>query len=166
MIAIRLYSLSDLFHNASVMQRPIGVTIISFVFLLAGVYLSSIVAMELFATGALTMLRAFPFVHTLGRVSPYLTLLVGAAWALVAWGLLQLRDWARFTAMLMLGIGIAWALPMVITRMHFGWRMLALSLEIALRAAAIWYLLSPPVLDIFIARRSQANSPRPSLHEH
>jgi hypothetical protein len=153
--SIWLYYPSALFDNASVMKRPIGVTVIAFVFLLAGVYLCSVGVMKLFSTGALTMLRPMPFVHAVGFVSPYWTLLAGVAWALVAWGLLQVRDWARFTATLMLGIGIAWALPMVITRMHFGWRMLALCLEIALRAAAIWYLLSPSVLDIFIARRVQ-----------
>jgi hypothetical protein len=92
--------------------------------------------MKLFATGALTMLRPMPFVHAVGFVSPYWTLLVGVACALVAWGLLQVRDWARFTATLMPGIGIAWALSMVITRMHFGWRMLALCLEICIESSS------------------------------
>lgn len=147
------------------MQRPIGVTVIAFVFLFAGIYLCSIGAMILFAGRAVASLRALPLVHGLAFVNPYWTLLLGAVWAVVAWGLLQLRDWARFTATLVLGVGIAWALPMVITRMHFGWRMLAACLEIALRAAAIWYLLSPSVLDIFIARRSREDSLRSSLRE-
>ena len=144
------------------MQRPIGITAIGVLFLFAGVYLCSVGAMILFAHSAVAMLRAVPFVHGLEFINPYWTLLIGAVWALVAWGLFQLRDWARFTAVLILGIGIAWALPMmVMTRAHFGWRMLAACLEIALSAAAIWYLLSPSVLDIFIARRSDEESLRP-----
>src|SRR5258708_37837994 len=123
------------------MRGPIGVTVIACAFLAAGIYFCSISAIALFRHSAMDTLRALPFIHTLRFVSPYLTLLAGPLWALIAWGLFQLRDWARFTATLMLGIGVAGALLiMVTTQMHFGWRMLAGSLTIVRRAAAIWYL--------------------------
>jgi hypothetical protein len=140
------------------MRRPIGVTIIASLFLLAGVYICSIGAVVLLAHGTVVTLRAFPFVRALAHVSPYWTLLVGAVWAAVAWGLLRLRDWARFTATIMLGIGIASGAVAISTRMHFGWRALAECLEIALRGAAIWYLLLPSVLDTFLAKPSGENS--------
>ena len=149
------------------MRRPIGVTVIACAFLAAGIYFCSISAIALFTHGPMDRLRVMPFVRTLRFISPYLTLLVGILWALIAWGLFQLRDWARFTATLMLGIGIAWAVPMMfMTHIHFGWRMLAGFLEIALRAAAIGYFLSPSVLDIFMASRSEKELFKPSQSEH
>jgi hypothetical protein len=132
------------------MARPLGVTVIGCFFFLAGIYLCSIVAITLVEPRALPALGAAPFVPGLRHVNPYAMLLIGAIWALVAWGLFRLRDWARFTATLMLAIGVAWALSMLLLgRAHFGWRMLAACLEIALRTAAVVYLLAPTVMDSF-----------------
>ena len=132
------------------MARPLGVTVIGCFFLLAGIYLCSIAATTLVEPRAVETLRSAPFVLGLRQVSPYVTLLIGAIWALVAWGLFRLRDWARFSATLMLAIGIAWALSMTLLgTAHFGWKMLAIFLEIVLRAAAVLYLLTPSVMVSF-----------------
>src|SRR4051795_13562210 len=92
------------------MQRPLAVTAIGCFFLLGGVYVCAISAAILIAPGAVQTLKALPFVSVLKLVSPYATLIVGTVWAVVAWGLFQLRDWARFIATLVLGAGAAWML--------------------------------------------------------
>jgi hypothetical protein len=135
------------------MARPLGVTVIGCFFFLAGIYLCSIAAISLVEPRAVHTLRAAPFVPGLRQVSPYVMLLIGAIWAVVAWGLFRLRDWARFAATLLLAIGIAGASAMMLLgRAHFGWQALALCLQIALRAAAVIYLLAPSVMDSFRTR--------------
>jgi hypothetical protein len=99
------------------------------------------------APRAVTMLKAAPFMHGLRLVSPYLTVLVGTAWALVAWGLFRVRDWARFVAALFLGVGMAWEVTIFLGRMHFGWRIPLVCLELMLRGAAVWYLMSPAMIE-------------------
>jgi hypothetical protein len=132
------------------MVRPLGVTVIGCFFFLAGIYLCSIAATTLVEPRAIETFRYVPLVLALRGVSPYVTLLLGAIWALVAWGLFRLRDWARFSATLMLAIGIAWALSMTLLgRAHFGWKMLAALLETVLRAAAVLYLLTPSIMASF-----------------
>jgi hypothetical protein len=68
----------------------------------------------------------------------------------MGWGLFRLRDWARFAATLIFGIGIAWAVSMIfLAKQHLGWRLLGACMEIAIRAIAIAYLLAPSVMDSF-----------------
>jgi hypothetical protein len=132
------------------MARPLGVTVIGCFFLLAGIYLCSIAAATLFEPRAVQALKHVPFVVALRQVSPYVSLLIGTIWAFVAWGLFRLRDWARFTAALMLAIGVAWALPTVLLgKTQSGWQMFAICVEIAMRAAAVIYLMAPTVMEAF-----------------
>jgi len=136
------------------MRRPLGVSVIAFCFLLAGIYLCSVAAMMLILPGAATAIKPALFVTGLKLVSPYWTLCVGTAWALVAWGLLRLKDWARWTAQLVLGAGIVWAVPMIyVTKMHFGWRLAAVCLQLVLRGAAMVYLFRFSVMDAFQTNR-------------
>jgi len=117
----------------------------------------------LLVPGVLTTVRAAPFIPALKSLSPYPTLVVGMAWAVIGWGLFQLRDFARFVATLLLGAGAAWELSMLVFRTHSSWRILAACLEITLRASAIWYLLRPPILDVFRANHSESSFPRTPL---
>jgi hypothetical protein len=82
----------------------------------------------------------------------YLTLLVGLVWALAAWGLFRLRNWARWVTMLMLGAGSAWAAAtMLSANAPFGWRGVFNWAEIAIRVAAAAYLAqSSAVMRAFI----------------
>ena len=142
------------------MPRPYGVTAIGCFCLLAGVYLCSVSAIMLLVPGATPTLRAAPFVRAFvrafGLVNPYLTIAIGMGWALVAWGLFQLRDWARLAAQVLLGIGVGWAIQMLLTsRIHSPWRVLAVCVEIILRIAAVGYLFTPAVLDAFLTMRSE-----------
>jgi uncharacterized membrane protein (DUF2068 family) len=146
------------------MKRPVGITVIRCFFFLAGIYLCSISAVILIVPSAIPTLRTAPLVRGLRLVSPYMTLASGVGWVLIAWGLFQLHEWARWVAQIVLAIGIAWALPMLLFQAHFGWRMLAAILEIALRATVVFYLFLPAVLDVFTRQRRDQKAlilPRP-----
>lgn len=136
------------------MARPVGVTVIGCCCLLAGVYLCSIARVMLVAPGAIPTVKPMPFVHALKFVSPYVTVVIGIFWALVAWGLFQMRDSARFTATLLLGIGVVWALSMLVFQRHSNRQILVACFEIVLRVSAISYLLAPSVIEAFRAKPS------------
>jgi hypothetical protein len=140
------------------MQRPPAVTVIGCFFLVAGVYLCAISSVILITPSAVQTLKALPFVFALRPVSPYVTLIVGTAWAIIAWGLFQLRDWARFVATLVLGTGVAWALVTLLLHRHFAWRILLACFEIAWRSAALWYLLAPSTIERFTGKKSSSQS--------
>jgi len=135
------------------MQRPAGVTAISVLFSLAAIYLWTIAAMMLIAPGAISLMSGSQFMYGLELAGPYMALLVGAGWALVGWGLFHLHNWARWAAMLVITIGIAWLVPKI-SAVELGVPLLWYGLQIALRAAAAWYLAqAPAVIDAFAAKR-------------
>jgi len=122
-----------------------GVTLIAGLFLLAAAYLWTIGAVMLVAPGAISLMRAEPLMYGLELAGPYMALLVGAGWALVGWGLLRLHNWARWAATLLSVWGIAALVPKVsAVAVDFRWSLLSSGLQVALRAAVIWYLLQAP----------------------
>jgi len=137
------------------MQRPAGVTAISFLFFAATFYLWTIGAVLLLAPGAISLMSGAPLMYGLELAGPYMTLLVGCGWALVAWGLFRVHNWARWAAMLLMTLGIAWLVPKI-SAAEIGWPLLWCGLQIAVRAAAAWYLAqAPAVADAFAAKRQQ-----------
>jgi hypothetical protein len=135
------------------MPRPAGVTAISVLFLVAGVYLWAIGAVMLLAPGAISLMSGAPLMYGLELAGPYMALLVGCGWALVAWGLFRLHNWARWAAMLVMTLGIAWLVPKI-SAAEIGWPLLWYGLQIAVRAAAAWYLAqAPAVIDAFASKR-------------
>src|SRR5579864_2302903 len=140
-------------RQLSGMQRPVGVAIFAGLFAMAAIYLWTIAVVRLLAPGAISLMAGSQFMYGLELAGPYMALLVGTGYALVAWGLFRLHNWARWAAMLVLTIGIASLVP-AISAAELGWRMLWFGLQIALRAAAAWYLAqAPAVVDAF-ARKS------------
>jgi len=137
------------------MQRPAGVTAISVLFFLAAIYLWAIAAVKLIAPEAISLMSGSQLMYGLELAGPYMALLVGAGWALVGWGLFRLHNWARWAAMLAITIGIASLVPKI-SAAELGVPLLWYGLQIALRAAAAWYLAqAPAVVEAFAARRSQ-----------
>ena len=135
------------------MQRPAGVTAIAALFGLAAIYLWTIGMVKLLAPDAISLMSGASLMYGLELAGPYMALLVGTAWALVGWGLFRLHNWARWTAMLVMTIGIAWLVPKI-SMAEIGVPILWSGLQIALRAAAAWYLAqAPAVIDSF-ARKS------------
>jgi hypothetical protein len=135
------------------MQRPAGVTAIAVLFGLAAIYLWTIGLVKLLAPNAISLMSGASLMYGLELAGPYMALLVGTGWALVGWGLFRLRNWARWAAMLVMTIGIAWLVPKI-SMAEIGVPILWSGLQIALRAAAAWYLAqAPAVIDSF-ARKS------------
>ena len=131
------------------MRRPSGVTAISVIFLLAAVYLWTIGAVKLLAPDAISLMSGSQFMYGLELAGPYMALLVGWGWALVAWGLLRLHNWARWAAMLVMIWGIAWLVPKI-SSAELGVPLLWYGLQIAVRAAVAWYLAqSSAVMESF-----------------
>jgi hypothetical protein len=135
------------------MQRPAGVTAIAALFGLAAIYLWTIGMVKLLAPNAISLMSGASLMYGLELAGPYMALLVGSGWALVGWGLFRLHNGARWAAMLVMTIGIAWLVPKI-SMAEIGVPILWSGLQIALRAAAAWYLAqAPAVIDSF-ARKS------------
>jgi len=136
------------------MQRPAGVTAISLLFFAAALYLWTIAVVKFLAPDAITLMSGAQLMYELELAGPYMALLVGSAWALIAWGLFRLHNWARWAAMLVMIVGVAWLVPKI-SMAELGVPVLWYGLEIALRAAAAWYLAqAPAVIDAFAAKSS------------
>jgi len=125
------------------MQRPAGVTAIAALFGLAAIYLWTIGMVKLLAPNAISLMSGASLMYGLELAGPYMALLVGTGWALVGWGLFRLHNWARWAAMLVMTIGIAWLVPKI-SMAEIGVPILWSGLQIALRAAAAWYLAQAP----------------------
>ena len=121
------------------MKRPAGITVISALFALAAIYLWTIGVVKLFAPDAISLMAGRYFMYGLELAGPYMALLVGAFYALVAWGLFRLHNWARWAAMLVMVVSVAAMVPRI-SMAELGVPVLWYGFQIALRAATAWYL--------------------------
>jgi len=132
------------------MERPASVTVIAALFFLVAGYLVAIGIIELVAPGTLSTLGTGV---TYGRelTGPQAALSVGAGWALVAWGLYRLRNWARWCAILLMVIGVAGSVPAVSAAARdLTWRFFLYGFQIMVRVVIAWYLAaSPEVIEAF-----------------
>jgi len=134
------------------MQRPKGITVIVGLFALTAVYLWTIAAILLISPGAISLMAGKLFLYGLQLAGPYMILLGGSVYALVAWGLFRLHNWARWMAMLVMVISVAPLIPKI-SMAELGVPVLWYGLQIALRVAVGWYLAqSPAVIDAFTAK--------------
>ena len=138
------------------MQRPTGVVVISALFVLAAIYLWIFGLVKLHAPDAISLMSGAQRMYGLELAGPYMALLVGCGWAIVGLCLFRLQNWARWAAMLVMTVGIAWLVPKI-SMAELGIPVLWYGFQIALRAAAAWYLAqAPAVLDAFSANRQQS----------
>ncbi|HKV81290.1 MAG TPA: hypothetical protein VJP02_24295 [Candidatus Sulfotelmatobacter sp.] len=134
------------------MQRPQGLTAIASLFALVATYLWVIGAIKLAAPGAISLMAGRHFLYGLELAGPYMMLLGGGVYALVAWGLFRLQNWARWSAMLLIVISTASLIPKI-SMAELGVPVLWYGLQIALRVAIGWYLAqAPAVIDTFSAK--------------
>jgi hypothetical protein len=133
-------------------MRPAGVTGISVLFGAAAIYLWTIGLVKLTAPNAISLMSGAQLMYGLELAGPYMALLVGTGWALVGWGLFRLHNWARWAAMLVMVVGIAWLVPKI-SMAELGVPVFWYGLQITLRAAAAWYLAqAPAVIDAFAGK--------------
>ena len=131
------------------MQRPAGVTAIAALFLLAAIYLWTIGVVKLLAPEAISLMSGAQLMYGLELAGPYMALLVGTVWAVVGWEMFRRQNWARWAAMLMMVVGVAALVPKI-SMAELGVPILWYGLQIALRAAAAWYLAQAPgVIESF-----------------
>ena len=98
------------------------------------------------------------FMYGLELAGPYMMLLFGAGYALIAWGLFRLQNWARWAAMLVMLLGVIPLVP-AISMAELGIPVFWYGFQIAVRVAVGWYLAqAPSVLDAFAHQAS--NSPQ------
>jgi hypothetical protein len=129
--------------------RPLGITVIAALFVLAGVYLWALALGSLFALASVSLMAGVWFMFGLVRSGPYMALIVGAGWMLVGWGLFQLQNWARWVTM---GLTVLYVFALVpfISMARLGLPIFWYGLLIALVSAVGWYLAqSPAVIDSF-----------------
>jgi hypothetical protein len=137
------------------MQRPTGLTIIALLFCGAGLYLWIIGAIQLISPGTLSMMAGKQFMYGLELAGPFMALLVGTGYALIAGGLFRLHKWSRWAAMIVMAIGIGWLVPKI-SMAELGVPVFWFGVQIALRVAVGWYLSqAPSVVDAFAAKAKQ-----------
>jgi hypothetical protein len=134
------------------MQRPAGITVISALFALAAIYLCAIGVVKLVAPEGISLTSGASLMYGLEIAGPYMAMLVAAGYALVGWGLFRLHNWARWAAMLVMVIAVAALVPKI-SMAELGIPVFWYGFEIALRAAAAWYLAQAPgVIDVFAGK--------------
>ena len=134
------------------MQRPKGVSVIAVLFAVAGFYLWTIGVVLLISPGAISLMAGKYFTYGLEIAGPHMILLVGSCYAVIAWGLFRLHNWARWFAMLVIAFSIVPEVPKI-SMAELGLPILWYGLQIALRVAAAWYLAqSPSALDAFTGK--------------
>jgi hypothetical protein len=135
------------------MERPAGVTVIAFYYLVIAGYALLFGALKLFTSDRFILMARAPLRNELEFYGAYYAFLGGSAWALIGWGLLRLQRWARWAGMLGMIPAIASLVP-AISMARIGMHLLWYGLLIALHAAAGFYLAqAPTALDAFKAKR-------------
>jgi hypothetical protein len=136
------------------MERPASVTVIAALFFLVAGYLVVIGIAEFFDPGALTVTRGVGLTYGRELSGPQTAISVGLGWALVAWGLYRLHNWARWCALLLMVIGIAGSVPAVSAAARdITWRFFFYGAQIMVRVVIAWYLAaSPEVIEAFAGK--------------
>jgi len=133
------------------MPRPIGVSLIATLFLLAAAYLIVIGAVMLLSPGTVSMSSGADLLGGLEVAGPYMFLLVAVAATAIGVGLLRLHNWARRVAIVAALLGMVLLLPAVSSAV-LDFRIAQLvwgSLGVMVRAMIVWYLYQFPVKEAF-----------------
>jgi hypothetical protein len=85
---------------------------------------------------------------------PQSAFLVAAGWALVGRGLFQIHNWARWTAIVLMVLGVAGGIPTVsAAATGLNWRLAWYGGLMIAKVAAIWYLIfGPDAVEAFKGR--------------
>lgn len=136
------------------MERPAGVTGIAVAFFLVAGYLFTAGVIETVSPGAISPAMRAPFMYGRELAGPQSAILVGGGWGLVGWGLLQVRGWARWCALVLMVLGIVAGIPAVsASSVKPGWRLAWYGGQMMVKVIAAWYLArAPDAIDAFRGR--------------
>ena len=137
-------------------QVPSGIRAIATLFALCAMYLGIVGALMLLHPGTVSMSAGAPLLFGLVLAGPYMFLLMGVVGGGVAWGLLELNNLVRHTAMLIAITGIVMLVPSVsaATVMVQPKALVLGGLGIIVRVMVTWYLSRGEVADHFKAPQS------------
>jgi hypothetical protein len=144
------------------MERPAGVVVIAVAFFLVAGYLFTVGAIDFVAPGTISPNMRAPFMYGRELAGPQSAFVVGAGWGLVGWGLFQVRNWARWSAVVLMVLGIAAGIPAVsAAATDLNWRLAWYGGLMMAKIVAVWFLTrSPEVIEAFNGNRSQPPAKR------
>src|SRR5215469_16538761 len=123
------------------MQRSAGVTVIAAIFFTASVYLAGIGLLRLFSDSSVPLSLGAPLLHGLEISGPYTFLLSAVLAAIIAIGLLRLRNLARRAAIAVAVAGIVMLVPKVSAdAAELSLRLLFPAAAVMTRVIVVWYL--------------------------
>ena len=136
------------------MERPASVRVIAALFFLVAGYLIVIGIVEIISPGTIGMMRGSGVTYGRELTGAQSAISVGAGWALVAWGLWRLHNWARWCGVALMVIGVAGSVPAVSAAARdITWRFFFYGAQIMVRIVIAWYLVaSPEVIEAFGAK--------------
>jgi hypothetical protein len=136
------------------MERPASVTVIASLFWLVAGYLVTVGLIEFLALGTPSVSLGVGVTYGRELDGPQTAISVGAGWALVGWGLYQLRNWARWCALALMVIGVAGSVPAVSAAARdITWRFFFYGFQIMVRVVIAWYLVaSPELIEAFVKK--------------
>ena len=132
-------------------ERPAGVSAVAIAFLLAAAYLLAVGLTMLARPGLISMAAGSELLGGLELAGPYMFVLVAVVGTVIAAGIWQLQNWARWLAILVAMIGVVLLLPSVssaILDFRFG-KLLGGGLGTIVRVLIVWYLIQPAVKEAF-----------------
>jgi hypothetical protein len=130
-------------------QRPTGVIILAVLYWLSAfclLLIGAVMAVGFTAFSGMAAGMASLFVG-FGVIGGIVLLGLGAAMALVGYGLFQLQEWARITTIVLFAIGFAGGLFGLIHPIGFG--RISASIRMALDGLILWYLVQPQIGRVF-----------------
>jgi len=136
------------------MERPASVRVIAALFFLVAGYLIVIGIVEIISPGTIGMMRGSGVTYGRELTGAQSAVSVGAGWALVAWGLWRLHNWARWCGVALMVIGVAGSVPAVSAAARdITWRFFFYGAQIMVRIVIAWYLVaSPELIEAFGAK--------------
>ena len=132
-------------------ERPAGVTAVAVIFLLTGGLLLVLGLTRLTYPETIPLFIAAPVLTGLEVWGPWMFLTAAAVTALIGWGLLRLKNWARRAGVIVALAGVVMLIPRVSNGV-FDLRFSELAwggLGIIIRVAVAWYLWQSRVGEAF-----------------
>ena len=132
-------------------ERLAGVTVIATLFFVVAAYLIVVSSLMLAKPGLISIAAGAPLLGGIEVAGPYAFLMAGAFEALVGYGLMRYKNWARRLAIVVAIAGLVVLIPSVSSSV-LGFHLGALAwggFGVMVRAMVIWYLSQPPVREAF-----------------
>jgi hypothetical protein len=136
------------------MERPVSLKVIATLFFLVAAYLIVMGIAEVVSPGTIETMRGTGVTYGRELDGPQTAISVGAGWALVGWGLYRLQNWARWSAIVLMVIGVIAGIPVVsAAATGLNWRLAWYAGEMVAKVVAVFFLIqSPDVVAAFKTR--------------